>query len=40
MAAPTSGSGTSNTQIEVDWVALASGYDGDSTILSYILYWD
>ena len=40
MAAPTSGSTTSSTQIQIDWVALTSTATGNSAILSYQLYWD
>ena len=38
MLIPTEGSGTSESQIQVDWSALTSTADtGDSTILSYHL---
>lgn len=40
MADPTSGSATSSSQIQVDWVALSSPANGDSAIISYVLYWD
>ena len=37
MAAPTRGSTTSTTVVEVDWLALSSPANGDSTITSYNL---
>jgi len=40
MTALTSGTTTSSTQIELDWVALTSPNDGYSTILSYGVEWD
>ena len=40
MATPIKGASSSHTQIEIDWVALTSPNNGDSTILSYALYWD
>jgi len=41
MAAPVRGSGSSASQIQVDWTALVLGTDiGDSAITSYNLYWD
>ena len=41
MATPTKGAQSSETQLEVDWVALTSTADtGDSSILSYHLQWD
>jgi hypothetical protein len=41
MADPTVGALTSQSQIEVDWVALTGTIDtGNSAILSYNLYWD
>jgi hypothetical protein len=41
MSAPTRGSATSETQIEVSWTALTSSTQtGGATILSYNLQWD
>lgn len=40
MADPTKGSDSDSTQIEVEWTALTSPLNGDSSILSYILYYD
>jgi hypothetical protein len=40
MAAPTRGSTTSTTIVEVDWAALISPANGDSSITSYNLKWD
>ena len=41
MAAPTKGASSSETQLEVDWVALSlTSETGDSPILSYHLQWD
>lgn len=40
MAAPTRGSATSTTELVVNWVALSSPQNGDSTIYTYNLEWD
>ena len=40
MSPVTSGSSTNNYQIEIDWAAVTSPADGESTITSYIVYWD
>ena len=40
MAAITSGSATSHSQIELDWTALTSPNNGDSAITSYGIQWD
>lgn len=40
MADPTKGADSDSTQIEVDWTALNSPQNGDSNVLSYILYYD
>ena len=32
--------GWTNTQLQVDWTAQVSPFNGDSTILSYNLEWD
>jgi len=40
MAAPTAGSSTTDTQIQIDWVALAGSSTGNSPITSYEVYWD
>lgn len=42
LAAPTEGTGTSDSQVQVDWIAAtATGLEtGNSAILSYQLYWD
>lgn len=40
MAVPTRGSASSDTQLQVQWTALTSPANGDSTVLSYELQWD
>lgn len=40
MAAPTRGSATSTTQIEVDWSLLTNPSNGGSEVTSYQLVWD
>lgn len=41
MSAPTRGSDTKTTQIQVDWTALTTSSDtGNSAITTYKLYWD
>lgn len=40
MQAPTSGSATSSTMIQINWVALNSTQNGGSAVTSYIAYWD
>jgi Fibronectin type III domain len=40
MATPTKDSSSSSTQLVVDWTALTSPDNGDSTITSYNLKWD
>ena len=40
MPAPVSGSGTSETSLQVSWSGLSSPQDGDSTVTSYNLQWD
>lgn len=40
MATPTKGSTSNENQIEVDWSALSSPNNGDSSIISYNLQWD
>jgi hypothetical protein len=40
MGAPTRGSTTSNTQIQIDWSAPVGTADGGSTILGYAIYTD
>lgn len=40
MTAPTRGSTTGPSQIEVNWIALAASDNGGSTVLSYNLLWD
>lgn len=40
MAAPTRGSGTTESQIEVIWLPLTGDNTGDSPITSYNLQWD
>mmetsp|Transcript_9441 Transcript_9441/g.8978 ORF Transcript_9441/g.8978 Transcript_9441/m.8978 type:complete len:172 (+) Transcript_9441:3827-4342(+) len=40
MSPLTSGSLTSHNKIELDWTPLSSPADGESTITSYVVYWD
>jgi hypothetical protein len=40
MTAPTSGSQTTESQIEVTWTAMTAPSNGGSAILSYHLQWD
>lgn len=40
MSAPTKGSATSESRIEVEWLELVGDDTGGSTILSYHLQWD
>lgn len=40
MAAPTRGSSTSDTAVQIDWLAVGSGPDGGSPVLGYALYGD
>jgi hypothetical protein len=45
MVAPTSGSSTTSTQIDIEWTTLSTlstvtPNNGGSTVTSYILYWD
>ena len=40
MPAPVSGSGTSETSLQVSWTGLSSPQDGDSAVTSYNLQWD
>lgn len=40
MPTPASGSSTAYNQLHVTWTLLTSPTNGDSSILSYILYWD
>jgi hypothetical protein len=40
MVAPTRGSATSTTQIEIDWSLLTDPDNGGSSVVSYNLVWD
>jgi hypothetical protein len=40
MSAPTLGTATSESQIEIDWASLTAPSNGGSTIQSYNLQWD
>lgn len=40
MNAPVDGLGTNDTYIELSWTAITSPTNGDSPVISYVLYWD